>query len=78
MLDNIGVTSTTEQTEINGCMQIWNLIWVMAGVLLAAALVAYALAYFVLLRDPRQCSASHLLGHSRPARLQVSGVLGNC
>lgn len=49
----------------------------MAGALLATALVVVR-SGFVLLRDPRQCSASHLLGHSRPARLQASGVLGNC
>jgi MFS family permease len=35
ILDNIGVTSTTQQTGINGGMQIWNLIWAIAGAVLA-------------------------------------------
>jgi Sugar (and other) transporter len=35
ILDNIGVTSTTQQTGINGGMQIWNLIWAIVGAVLA-------------------------------------------
>lgn len=35
ILDNVGVTSTTQQTGINGGMQIWNLLWAIAGAVLA-------------------------------------------
>jgi MFS family permease len=35
ILKSIGVTSTSHQTGINGGMQIWNLIWAIAGAALA-------------------------------------------
>lgn len=35
VLDDIGVISTTQQTGTNGGMQIWNLIWAIAGAVLA-------------------------------------------
>ncbi|KAL1847487.1 hypothetical protein Plec18170_008600 [Paecilomyces lecythidis] len=35
ILTSIGITSTTQQTGINGGLQIWNLLWSIAGALLA-------------------------------------------
>ncbi|RAO64878.1 uncharacterized protein BHQ10_000890 [Talaromyces amestolkiae] len=53
ILDNIGVTSTQQQTGINGGMQIWNLIWAIACAVPADRvgrrtlwLTSFALAYF--------------------------------
>lgn len=35
MLDSVGITSTNAQTGINGGMSIWNLLWAIAGIILA-------------------------------------------
>jgi hypothetical protein len=79
ILDNIGVKSTTKQTGINSGMQIWNLLWAIAGAVLADRVGRRTLwRTFVSLHDPRQCSANHLLCHLRPTRLQARGVFGDC